>query len=120
MAIEPESKGPLPDSDCIVLCLEFSELERKLGEIDRSRMIFVYASKISDPKQDRNFWSAWEDFEIRHGNEETYREMLRIKRSVGASFSSVHYNTSTVEGPEQDQKATGTIEAGAKNLGEKR
>ena len=80
MAILPDAEGPLSDSECKVLCLEFADLERKLGEIDRARAIFVYASSLADPKQDRNFWGTWEDFEIRHGNEETYREMLRIKR----------------------------------------
>ena len=26
---------------------------------------------------------AWHDFEVSHGNEETFREMLRVKRSGG-------------------------------------
>lgn len=29
----------------------------------------------------------WHDFEVRHGNEDTFREMLRIKRSVQAQFN---------------------------------
>ena len=33
-----------------------------------------------------------ERVEIAHRNEETSREMLRIKRSVEASFSTVNYN----------------------------
>lgn len=35
----------------------------------------------------KSFWKAWQDFEVRHGNEDTFREMLRIKRSVQAQFS---------------------------------
>ena len=30
---------------------------------------------------------AWKEFEIRHGNEDTMREMLRIKRSVQATYN---------------------------------
>lgn len=33
------------------------------------------------------FWSTWEDFEVKHGNEDTVREMLRVKRSVQASYN---------------------------------
>ena len=35
----------------------------------------------------KSFWKAWQDFEVRHGNEDTFREMLRIKRSIQAQFS---------------------------------
>lgn len=34
-----------------------------------------------------NFWQTWKEFEIRHGNEDTIREMLRIKRSVQATYN---------------------------------
>lgn len=36
-------------------------------------------------------------FEAAHGNEDTFREMLRIKRSVAASFSQTHYNSALSE-----------------------
>ena len=32
------------------------------------------------------FWDAWKTFEVKHGNEDTFRDMLRIKRSVEAAF----------------------------------
>jgi pre-mRNA-splicing factor SYF1 len=34
-----------------------------------------------------NFWSEWNSFEIETGSEDTFREMLRIKRSVQAQFN---------------------------------
>lgn len=34
-----------------------------------------------------NFWQIWKEFEVRHGNEDTMREMLRIKRSVQAMYN---------------------------------
>ena len=36
------------------------------------------------------FWKTWQEFEVEHGNEDTVREMLRIKRSVQASHSTVN------------------------------
>jgi len=32
------------------------------------------------------FWDSWKKFEVKHGNEDTVREMLRIKRSVQATY----------------------------------
>lgn len=33
------------------------------------------------------FWEIWKEFEIQHGNEDTVREMLRVKRSVQATYN---------------------------------
>lgn len=71
------------------MCLKYAELERNLGEIDRARAIFVFSSNYADPRSDPDFWKKWKDFEIQHGNEDTFREMLRISRSVTASYSQV-------------------------------
>jgi pre-mRNA-splicing factor SYF1 len=62
-------------------------MERKLGEIDRARAIYVHCSQICDPKTSTKFWQIWREFEIGHGNEDTVREMLRIKRSVQATYN---------------------------------
>ncbi len=69
--------------------LKFSAIERKLGEIDRARAILVHLSQFCDPsKQEKeSFWKVWEEFELYHGNEDTYKEMLRTKRSVSARYS---------------------------------
>ena len=90
------------------VCLRFSDLETKLGEIDRARAIYAHASQICDPRVrihpslyrylefryfwcfvqvTQKFWQTWKEFEIKHGNEDTVREMLRIKRSVQATFN---------------------------------
>ena len=42
---------------------------------------------MSDPRITADFWMKWKEFEIRHGNEDTMREMLRIKRSVQATYN---------------------------------
>ncbi|KAI7861600.1 hypothetical protein BDF14DRAFT_1866915, partial [Spinellus fusiger] len=78
----------LPDKDVRIVCLKYADLERKLGEIDRARAIYGYASQFFDPRVHPEFWQTWHDFEVKHGNEDTFKEMLRIKRSVQAQFPS--------------------------------
>ena len=69
------------------MCLRYAQLETKLGEIDRARGVFSHGSQISDPRTAKSYWKAWQEFEVSHGNEDTFREMLRIKRSVQAKFN---------------------------------
>jgi len=93
----------LPEKYVKDMCLRFANMERKLGEIDRARAIYIHASQYCDPRPrshllppDPNndgltdgptFWKIWHEFEVRHGNEETFREMLRIKRTIQAQFN---------------------------------
>ena len=79
----------LPDAEAKVMCVKFADMERRLGEIDRARAIYGHASQFCDPRVSQDFWSTWEGFEVRHGNEDTFKEMLRIKRSVQAKFKYV-------------------------------
>lgn len=69
------------------MCMRFAELERKLGEVDRARAIYAHCAQLCDPRLHPRFWDVWKDFEVAHGNEDTVREMLRIKRSVQATFN---------------------------------
>lgn len=32
------------------MCVRFADLERKLGEIDRARAIYMHASQMADPR----------------------------------------------------------------------
>ncbi|KAJ6811311.1 pre-mRNA-splicing factor SYF1 [Iris pallida] len=84
---EQAIESGLPDNDVKTMCLKYAELERSLGEIDRARAIYVFSSQFSDPRSDPGFWKKWNDFKVQHGNEDTFREMLRIRRSVLASYS---------------------------------
>lgn len=76
----------LPDHEAKEMCLKFAEMERRLGEIDRARAIYGHASQFCDPRTNAGFWQKWEAFEVQHGNEDTFKEMLRIKRSVQAQY----------------------------------
>ncbi|KAJ3125552.1 Pre-mRNA-splicing factor SYF1 [Nowakowskiella sp. JEL0407] len=77
----------LPDRDASKMCIKYAELETKLGEIDRARGLYGYCSQFCDPRIDPKFWELWHKFEVNHGNKETFKEMLRIKRSVQAKFN---------------------------------
>ncbi|KAL9624089.1 MAG: hypothetical protein Q9160_001611 [Pyrenula sp. 1 TL-2023] len=77
----------LPDREAAEMCLKFAEMERRLGEIDRARAIYGHASQFCDPRTNAAFWGKWEAFEVQHGNEDTFKEMLRVKRSVVAQFN---------------------------------
>jgi pre-mRNA-splicing factor SYF1 len=79
----------LPDRQAKEMCIKFADMERRLGEIDRARAILGHASQFCDPRTSPEFWTKWETFEVQHGNEDTFKEMLRIKRSVQAQYKYV-------------------------------
>jgi pre-mRNA-splicing factor SYF1 len=82
----------LEDGPASRICLEYAKMETGLREVDRARTVLVYGSQLADPRRDPDYWKAWHEFEVSFGNEETFREMLRVKRSVQAAFSTVNYN----------------------------
>ncbi|XP_059656535.1 uncharacterized protein LOC132303334 [Cornus florida] len=88
---EQAIESGLPEKDVKTMCMRYAELEKSLGEIDRARAVYVYASQFADPRSDPDIWNKWHEFEVQHGNEDTFREMLRIKRSVSASYSQTHF-----------------------------
>lgn len=87
----------LPDIAAKGMCLRYAELERKLGEIDRARALYQHASQFSDPRSDTDFWEKWQEFEVQHGNEETYKEMRRLKRSVQLQFTQMQLMQTNID-----------------------
>ncbi|KAJ2162772.1 pre-mRNA-splicing factor syf1 [Coemansia sp. RSA 552] len=77
----------LADSEALELSLEYARAERQLGEVDRARALYAYASQFADPRADPKLWTVWHEFEVAHGNEDSFREMLRVKRSVQARYN---------------------------------
>jgi pre-mRNA-splicing factor SYF1 len=88
-AISP--RAGLLDHQIRPLIVEFAGLEVSLGEFDRARTLFGYGGQFADPARETEFWGLWRDFETKHGNEETFREMLRVKRAVQAKFDQNPY-----------------------------
>lgn len=102
----------LPDKEARDMCLKFAEMERRLGEIDRARAIYGHASQFCDPRTTPAFWSKWESFEVQHGNEDTFKEMLRIKRSVQAQYNTdVNFIASQALARSQQQQAGQEVDA---------
>ncbi|KAK1477118.1 pre-mRNA-splicing factor SYF1 [Colletotrichum cuscutae] len=85
--IYEKAVSTLPDNEARDMCLKFADMEKRLGEIDRARAIYGHASQFCDPRTSPAFWTKWESFEVQHGNEDTFKEMLRIKRSVQAQYN---------------------------------
>jgi len=98
----------LLDDQARDMCLQFADLETKLGEIDRARAIYAHCSQMCDPRTTPEFWQMWKEFEIRHGNEDTVREMLRIKRSVQAKYNT-QVNFMSAQMLAASSQASGTV-----------
>lgn len=79
----------VPDKQVRDFCMRYANIETKLGEYDRARAIFTHCAQFCDPRADTAFWQAWRKFEESHGNSETFKEMLRIRRSVIAQYNSI-------------------------------
>jgi len=94
----------LPQDRIKDACVRYARMETMLGEVDRARGIYVHASQFCDPRKEEEFWKTWRGFEVQHGNEDTFRDMLRIKRSVQATYAQVHFNSTDIAadaGPEE-------------------
>ena len=98
--------GVVPDADVSNISIRFAEMERQLGELDRARAIFVHGSQTCDPKRYPEYWKTWKQFELQHGNEMTFKDMLQIKRTIGARFAAATYSVQ-----EEELKAKKAAEA---------
>jgi len=118
-AIESAPPRDLPDADVRRLCAAFAALEARLGEVDRARGVFAHGSHLADPRLPASaaYWDAWRAFEVAHGNEDTFREMLRLKRSVAASFATLHVALAPGAAAAGALEAAGLAEASAADEG---
>jgi pre-mRNA-splicing factor SYF1 len=87
----------VPDDKVRHISLRFAEMERQLGELDRARAIFVHGSQTCDPKRHGDFWGAWREFELQHGNEVTFKDMLQVKRTIQSRFATATYSAAADE-----------------------
>lgn len=76
-----------PDKQAAKLGLQFANLELKLGEIERARAVYAHCSQFCDPRVEPEYYETWYEFEVKNGNEDTFKEMLRIKRSIQAQYN---------------------------------
>lgn len=94
--IYEQAIGKLGDKDLKPICMRYAALERRLGEIDRARAVYMYGSQFADPRAAADFWDTWHEFEVQHGNQDTFKEMLRVKRTVAAQYSQANLMTTNV------------------------
>ena len=87
----------VPDDKVRHISLRFAEMERKLGELDRARAIFVHGSQTCDPKRHEDFWAKWREFELQHGNEVTFKDMLQVKRTIQSRYAAATYSAQADE-----------------------
>lgn len=92
-AVYERAIADLDDVGSWVMCLDYADSERKLGEVDRARSILRYGAQTANPKESQYYWDYWKEFEESHGNENTFRDMLRIKRSVETAYSQVSFSS---------------------------
>ena len=79
------------DKDHILeIGLKYISIESKLGELGRARSIFKHLSQFFNPTNEvlkEAFWDVWEQFEIIHGNSDTYYDMNVTKSQVKNQYS---------------------------------
>ncbi|KAL7066781.1 hypothetical protein ACR3K2_27920 [Cryptosporidium serpentis] len=78
--------------ELLEICLNYAIFEIKAGEIDRGRHLFIYGSDFAINQGNKtslysDFWKEWSEFELEYGNEDTYKEMIRIKRNIFLKYS---------------------------------
>jgi pre-mRNA-splicing factor SYF1 len=101
----------LQDDQVRELCLDYAETERRLGEIDRARAIYQYGSQFADPKRFASYWQKWRDFEAQHGSEETFRDLIKVQKSVALAFSGVSYFATDLLAAGATNQAAGAVNA---------
>ena len=76
--------------------LRFANIERKIGEIERARSIYTHLSQFCNPSSKTgdgsSLWKIWEKFEVTHGDQDTYTDYLRTKKTVELRYSTIMTN----------------------------
>ncbi|SOV17005.1 pre-mRNA-splicing factor SYF1, putative [Plasmodium sp. gorilla clade G2] len=96
-----EAIQTLSDDSARQLCMIYIDMEYKLNEYERVRALYIYTAQYTNPLIYVDFYKDWREFEALHGNENTFREMIRIKKSVLNIFSNSRNNMED----EKQQKA---------------
>jgi pre-mRNA-splicing factor SYF1 len=108
----------LLDKEAKEICLQFDDMERRVGEIDRSRAIYAHGSQFADPRTSPAYWDVWH-------NEDTFKvlsffkcssdgqQMLRIKLSVQAQYNTdVRYVAASAQAGKAQIDTNGAIDEG--------
>jgi pre-mRNA-splicing factor SYF1 len=81
-------------------------MERKLNEVERARAIYVHLSQFCKPQIfEDSFWKIWEQFEVYYGNQDSFDDFLRIKRTVQLRYAVVDPVLTAKQTPLQVEEA---------------
>lgn len=74
-------------SHIVTFTLRFIKYESSLGETTRTRALFRYVCNLGHPELPTlvKAWDEWEQFELKNGNETTFKDMLQFRRTVKES-----------------------------------
>ena len=82
-----ESLVTLPNSVLDSVVVRYAEYEvHALHQYDRARAILQFGAECGPVQQHASVWDYWKRFELKYGNKETFKNMLRMKRIVGDKF----------------------------------
>ena len=83
----------LEGPDLIQVGLRFAKIERKLGEIERTRNIYAHLCQFCNPYSENQwnklFWNIWEKFEVKYGDEDSYTDYALAKQKIELRYGSV-------------------------------
>ncbi|ODV59302.1 mRNA splicing protein SYF1 ASCRUDRAFT_77363 [Ascoidea rubescens DSM 1968] len=88
------SHEDLPNNYIIKFVLSFKNFEVKLGEVVRGRELLKYGCELllkPSPLQENGkiyekYWKEWREFELNYGDENTFKEMIKMKRAIGVKL----------------------------------
>ena len=98
------------DKLVIEFAVQYAKVESRIGEIVRARKLLEHVSQFANPKNSQltYLWDIWRDFELEHGDQETYKEMKRVKRSVDLLYGDQYFMGGTEEVATVAAEAVGT------------
>ncbi|RLV91938.1 Pre-mRNA-splicing factor SYF1 [Spathaspora sp. JA1] len=76
-------------SQVIQLIKKFIDFEINQGEFNRVRELYKYICGLSNSDNLKIMWESWESFELEHGNESSFKDILRFKRSVNDEVNKI-------------------------------
>lgn len=76
----------LPNPKAVEFVIKFSNFESSIGETIRAREILAYGAKLLPPSRNIELWDSFEIFELKHGDKETYKDMLKMKKLLDSDM----------------------------------
>lgn len=66
---------------------KYAAFETKMTEYDRARAIYTHGCQFADPEKVPDYWNEFDEFEVRYGTTDTYKEMLSQKNLARMKFN---------------------------------